>query len=577
MILLRKNTGFVFVFVLCLFSAFLVYGTMFVLRSMDEWRVAEHQRRSAQAFALAEAAGEIALDQLDEFVNVDLLTAISGMNPQTVGKKSGNAVLKKGGFSGVDFLIEMVNSAQQQFVLSDDGTQALYSQSSVAYGAGSYTYNIAVRENGNVVETATDMWEFPFSFHLEGQGGVSGTNKSVIMEGNFTVQVRKDNFAKYALFSDHHTMKNGGTVWFTDSTNFAGPIHTNGQFCFAGDPALAGLAGIFDGIVTQHENKALFYDNGHLTAMNADASSYDIPVFSAGFSRGVGEIVLASSVQKQDLYEHALGSQTPSSGNGIYIANNGSDLIGGIYVKGNAEIVMDVDTNDNAQYRIKQGGVTKIVTVDIPNDQTTVENLSTGTTEIYSGLPDGQDDLGTIIYVNGEITSLKGTVQRDTELTISCENDAIITDNIMYTEYTPATGTPGSASYIPPSAEGYTNLLGIVAWGGDIRIGTAAPDDLNVHGVMMARNGVFTVDYYNYGSPRGYVTLMGGVITQFYGAFGLFNASSGSQISGYGRNFNYDARMMKGKSPPYFPTMKTFIGFTDDLTDHIVFWEGDAS
>jgi len=552
MILLRKKTGFVFVFVLCLFSALLIYGTMFVLRAMAEWRVAEHQRRSAQAFALAEAAGEIALDQLDEFVNVDLLTAISGMNPQTVGKKSGNAVLKKGGFSGVDFLVEMVNHGQQQFVLSDDGTQALYSQSNVAYGPGTYTYEIVVSENGSVVETATDMWEFPFSFHLKGYGGTSGINKSIIMEGNFTVQVRKDNFAK-----------------------FAGPIHTNGQFCFAGDPSLAGLAGIFDGLVTQHENKARFYDNGAQTAINADASSYDIPVFNAGFDRGEAEIVLASSVQKQDLYAHALGSQTPSSGNGIYIANNGSDLTGGIYINGDAEITMGVDSNDNAQYRIKQGGITKLVTVDIPNDQTTIENLASGATETYSGLPDGQDDLGTIIYVNGSVTSLSGTIQRDTELTVSCENNAIITDNIIYTEYTPASGTPGTAGYVAPSADGYTNLFGIVAWGGDIRIGTSAPNDLNIHGVMMARNGVFTVDYYN-GMPRGNVTLLGGVITQFYGAFGLFNASSGSQLSGYGRNFNYDARMMKGKSPPYFPTMKTFIGFTDDLTDHIVFWEGNT-
>jgi hypothetical protein len=118
--------------------------------------------------------------------------------------------------------------------------------------------------------------------------------------------------------------------------------------------------------------------------------------------------------------------------------------------------------------------------------------------------------------------------------------------------------------------------LGILSWGGNIRVGNSAPNNIDMHGVVMARNGIFTVDNYNSQAvgPRGTATLLGGSITQFYGAFGLFNGSTGQQISGYGRNFIYDSRTLMGKSPPYFPSLRTFIAFTNDLTDKIVWQEG---
>ena len=141
-----------------------------------------------------------------------------------------------------------------------------------------------------------------------------------------------------------------------------------------------------------------------------------------------------------------------------------------------------------------------------------------------------------------------------------------------------AVGQPGTAGYVPPSAAGKKNLLGLISWGGNVRIGTSAPNDVNAHGIVMARGtqGVFTVDNYNSTSvgPRGTATLLGGAITQFYGAFGLFNSSTGQQIAGYGRNFTYDDRTAMGKSPPYFPTMKTFVAFTNDIADKIVWQEG---
>ena len=81
--------------------------------------------------------------------------------------------------------------------------------------------------------------------------------------GDFIVRVRKDNFAKFALFTDHHGLPSGDTVWFTGETNFAGPIHTNERYNFAFDPS-----GIFEGEVKKvfavpGANMAVIVRHGH--------------------------------------------------------------------------------------------------------------------------------------------------------------------------------------------------------------------------------------------------------------------------------------------------------------------------
>ena len=109
-----------------------------------------------------------------------------------------------------------------------------------------------------------------------------------------------------------------------------------------------------------------------------------------------------------------------------------------------------------------------------------------------------------------------------------------------------------------------------------MRIGTSAPDNVNVHTTILSQDGIFQVDSYNDTArgPRGTATVLGGVITNNYGAFGLFNGSTGQQTAGYGRNFVYDERMQTGSAPPYFPTLDTFIAFTNDIADTLVWQEG---
>ncbi|MFA5060372.1 MAG: DUF4900 domain-containing protein [Candidatus Omnitrophota bacterium] len=563
----KKNTkGTVLIVSLMAVTVLLILGAMFIVRAISEKAASDRERMLTQAFYLADGGSQVGINQMDVLINTNLMATVNNTNPQVIANDAAGYVASG---DGLGFLIQYArDGGAAQFILN--GAQARYTGSVIAAGSGTYQHSIIVTEKGNPIAVTPEQWDFPYYYRIETTGTVGGVVRKIALTGDFTVRVQRDNFARFALFTDHHSLPSGGTVWFTSRTNFSGPLHTNERYSFAFNPS-----GTFDGMVTQHHNSARFHNGGSSILSDADQNaSIDVPVFNSDYERGVSEVNLESSVQQQDLIDQARGTDT-TPGNGIFVANNGSNLIGGIFVRGDCNVNMSVNGSGNAVYTITQGATTKIVTVDISGNQTTVQTVA-GPIQTFSGLPDGVDDVGTILYVDGAISSLGGTVQRDTKLTVASQNDVILTNHVMYEDYTPAVGTPGTPGYVAPHADDTNNMLGIVSWGGDVRIGTVAPDDINIHGSVMARNGVLTVDNYDdtaVGS-RGVTTLLGGSITQFYGAFGQFNSVTEQQISGYGRNFVYDNRMSLGAAPPYFPSMRTFIAFTNDLTDKITWQEG---
>jgi hypothetical protein len=161
------------------------------------------------------------------------------------------------------------------------------------------------------------------------------------------------------------------------------------------------------------------------------------------------------------------------------------------------------------------------------------------------------------IYTAGNIYSLGGpsrtwdgnvppAIQAETQISVFAEGDVVITRDITY-EDDPLLVTDAK------------NVLGIFTPDGDIRIGTSAPDDVTIHSTLMTSDeyGVVQVDDYDNGSPRGTATILGGVISSYYGAFGTFN--SHGHVSGYARNFQYDQRLNGGIAPPFFPTTTIFM------------------
>ena len=105
------------------------------------------------------------------------------------------------------------------------------------------------------------------------------------------------------------------------------------------------------------------------------------------------------------------------------------------------------------------------------------------------------------------------------------------------------------------------NVLGIFSPDSDILIGHAnsdaslnAPNNIAIHASIMSSSGQVAVENHDMGISRGQVNPLGGIIENYYGAFGTFNSSTGAFQTGYGRRFTYDTRLANDLAPPYFPT-----------------------
>jgi hypothetical protein len=426
------------------------------------------------------------------------------------------------------------------------------------YSLNSYSFTLSAY-SASVRGGVTDYITYTYNYTIVCTGRKVNFSPlvtlTVTVTGKIEGVLRRENFARFALFTDLHLMPDGTTVWFTDRTRFYGPVHTNGEFAFAYTPQF------FD-IVTSSATTALFYNGGNTKRLAADSNPpKDVPYFAQGFIRGAGKIDLPPTTYTQ-LYaalSYFPGDVFPTysptysvvrSYLGLPINNNpppdGVYTItiangGGIYVKGDASIEFGKDSSGRAVYTITQGGNTYIFTIDLENNKTYVKIGNN--TIVINKVPNG------VIYVDGNITSIKGLIQKDQRLSVIATYTITITNNLIYEDD-------------PRNNPNAINVLGLLAQNGNIWIDTKNPDgsplmDPNIHGVLMSPNGVVQVMNYNTRSPAGYVHLLGGIISKRYGAFGTFSTdSNGNPIpkTGYGRDFWYDYRMRTGYAPPYFPT-----------------------
>ncbi len=564
---MKNKKGVVLVIASVVIMVVTVLTSVYMTSMVTEKRSVDKERYVLQALNLAEAGANQAMAELRKRIITDLKTRVEAENKASVF--TSYAASSTTALSLIrDYAYA---SGQTQFTVSGGVAALTVTPLDLNTGvAGNFaTTTITIKAIQNpTANIASEIFTFYYSVSIESTGKITSVTPNItktiaFSPKTFNLVIRRDNFAKYALFTSHHSTPSGTTVWFTASTTFTGPVHTNDRFSFANNPS-----GHFTNDVTQKETRTRYYNNGNTVL--ADAAAYPIgcttscvdkPVFDTSFTRGVDLINLPSSITQTELKNEALGTMSnPGSTPAVYVPNNGTSCTGGIFINGStgsssddATVVMSSDGN-KAVYTISQNvscGAhcsttnTYVIKVDF-SANTTSYQLNGGTTTTYTGKPDGVDDEGILIYANDSIKSISGVVQKDSQVTVSGEKDIIIGGNIKYEEY--------NAS--PLSATGYTNLMGILSWAGDIRIGTTAPNNVEIHSVLMAPHGQLEVDNYDSGSSRGIATILGGAITDFYGPFGTFSGST--SLTGFGRNFVYDSRVLSGMAPPYFPYMTNF-------------------
>jgi hypothetical protein len=230
---------------------------------------------------------------------------------------------------------------------------------------------------------------------------------------------------------------------------------------------------------------------------------------------------------------------------------------GGFLVEGNATITLAATTtggNPTQTYTIVNNGVTTTIVVNNTAGTTTV--TSGGNTTTMQGVPEQLDpNTGavitqtdpsgntvnpTMIYVDGSITGMSGTVQNNVGITVSAATSVSITGDVTYASQ------PVS---IPADTLVSTTNAGV--------LGIYTPGNINLYANSSGSNsGNLTVDASLAaisGGSSGYATPGSGGINTLT-IMGGRSEDSAHSVNLNAGNTYYDRRFAGNFGPPWFPT-----------------------
>ena len=437
-------------------------------------------------------------------------------------------------------------------------------------------------------------YQYVYNYSLRGFGRSSGNQVTTLTDsGTIKINVAgtaantTTSFAAYGMFSNTYNICDGSTLV---AGTISGPVFTNGSWNFGTGGSYiftdkVGSAGSnfgyqFSGKCDQ--SSATSDKSGNTTiaptfqgGVNLGAPTVPLPANDYNQKRAVldGMGVGATSPSNAEMnaaFKDVTGSPWPNNGNkttGVFLpysinASTGAKTFtgGGIYVKGDASVVLQpTGSNGAQQYVITQGSTVTTVTVDVVGGTTTIS--SGGTTQTISGVPDQlnpstgavQRD-ATMLYVDGNITSLKGPGQGQaalsdqTALTITAAGNVTVTGDIIYTSK-PVTTTQNQIPNTPADtlipANDHGQALGIFTATGDIQMANSQSNgnlEIDASIATISQNG--SGGLINTGSAINTLTIIGGRIQ-----------NNIKNINTTTRNVFFDRRYAQnGFAPPWFPS-----------------------
>jgi len=430
-----------------------------------------------------------------------------------------------------------------------------------------YFMSGARRENGG-----NQRYALPFVLVADGVQG--DYRRRVVTQGEYQFVVGRRSFARYALFTDEHVSDvTSSRIWFTDDTLFDGPVHTNGNFNFYGTPWFGGAVSSAGQTGTRGQGaygyggrSSQFFRPGDLATggnyPTLDSRGYrNRPEFDDGVDWRADYI---------DLPDNAHNQRTLATENGLRFTNELARLELFAGDDDGDPVAADEDATYQYVRATPRFGDTEIYRISpagwlerrVGDAWTLVTNAFNGViyADEYIERLEGPDR-----SVAGDPDTAPPAVASFAQLTIVPEQGARITGDLTY-ESPPCEGSLRREGDEIVRADcsnlNVDNVLGIFSPDGDVTIGNhqssasrRAPDNVRIHASILTANGVVEVENYNFGSPRGSVELLGGIIEERYGAFGTFSGSTGEMQTGYARQFTFDPRMARGVAPPYFPTV----------------------
>ncbi len=480
--------------------------------------------------------------------------------------------------------------------------------------------------NGSSLITS---YAFSFAYTLCSVGRGAALQRTNVQEsGTITVNVRSQDvppptFAGYGAFINNYTPCSGYLVPGT----FSGPTFTNGAWELGNSGAY-----IFTNHVGQANSQIDYWIGGNCNKSTASSYSGINVNFQQGLTLGAPTVPLPpdsysqawaaidgvgcgettgptcngssngyppSALQLSSYLKDVNGNAYPSTGtsSGVFLPYTGSTFGtatstgsgsyppagygGGIYVQGNASVVLSpsTDTSGNLTqiYTITQGATVTTVTTDPGANTTTIS--SGGTTKTLTGIPEnlvsnpGSPTPGTMLYVNGTITGLKGpgqgvpAIQSNAMVTIAGSSNIDITGDIIYT-VEPVT-LSAADTLTTPAANGYnasaTNTLGVFTASGNIQLSSSySNQNLEVDGSLAAIGQTGTGGCTS--STCGFT--VSGSINTFNNVGGqiqsnIFGGNMNTENTYFDQRFtNWTAPGGGGFSPPWFPSITNNGGYT---------------
>jgi len=468
----------------------------------------------------------------------------------------------------------------------------------------------------NTVKNPIRGYDYTYTYHMIAYGRASGTTQKTTLEESGTLTIKAlvaptadstVSFAAWGMFIDKSGICDGSTLV---PGTISGPVFTNGawnfgssgQYIFTDNVGSAnGKAGFqfasnnCDQLAAQSDSKKV--GNSTVTIAPTFASPLklgqaSIPLPQNDFDQqqavldGIGKsdgTAVTNNDRNAVLKNVSHTAYPKSGGTGVYLhydwdagTSTGTFKGGGIYVEGDASIVMNPSTVTIAGtpwtqqvYTIVQGTGKSAVTTTItmtfdpahPSTGTT-QIASGGTTTNITGVPVRKDPDNpgliegdaTMLYVNGNVTSLSGpgqgqaAIQDGAAVTIAASKDITVTGDVLY-KTEPVTLTqnqiPGTAAdtLIPGNDKGQS--LGIYTSGGNINLkNSQANGNLQIDASLASISNGGSGGLVNTGSAITKLTIVGGRIQNTI-----------QNINATTRNVFFDRRYSANNfAPPWFPS-----------------------
>lgn len=565
----RATQGFVLATVIAVMLLLLIVGGTLLLKSTSELKQSSNSEGVAKARGYAEAA------------QADMYYALASPGIAKINTVFKPYVTAFAATTSNAATTAIVPTSEYPVILS--ALKSAFPDLTTTTSDGNFTSAItfrALRADASSFSAISQSYYLDYS--IVGKSVQGSNTRSTSTEGSMKIALGRISINQFILLAnDGGSGTNGTSGFFDTSSVYDGPVHVNQNWALSGSPTFKAGASV-SGPSVWMNNSCSGFSFVKVAGNQSSPSGCTNPNTNGfGLQYNTDVIPLPANAQSQaraslgkdasDTSNLTVGAACDALGlaascgsvpNGTYIPNNGAAVTGGIYVQGDASVTLTSVGNAQVYSILDATGKTTTITVDYVL-KTTTYVVGTGLPKVLTGVPNGQ------LYVQGNITSLTGpprigalpnpapttsvpgviqpALNAQSQLNIASSGSVTVQGDVTYAQD-------------PRTTPNATNVLGIIAGGGNVIIGDSAPNDVYLNAAILAgaTNKGLSVQSPSRTPARGAIHTLGSLAEDTDQIRGIVN-NNGAPVAGYADDFKFDQRFVNGAvAPPFFPSTTQF-------------------